>query len=96
MGPGIACLLQARDADPGGRSSSAWPQFTVAKSTLIKYAFTEAFRRHALEPKTPNPSKKRYESPQLKVYGDIQTLTSAVAPNTKNADGGMGGTNKTG
>ena len=49
-----------------------------------------------MEPKTANASKKRYESPQLKVYGDIQTLTNAVASNTKNADGGMGGTNKTG
>ncbi len=97
MGPGIACVLQlAMPAQGGmGGSLSARPQFAVAKPASITYVFTEAFRRHPLEAKTPNPSKKAYKSPQLKVYGDIRTLTNAVANNTKVGDGGMGGTNKT-
>ncbi len=75
---------------------SAWAQFAVAKPALITYVFTKTFRRDALEAKTPNPSKKAYKSPELKVYGDIRTLTSAVATTTKIADGGVGMQNKTG
>jgi len=39
--------------------------------------------------------KKSYHKPELRVYGDLQILTNAVASKTTHADGGTGGTNKT-
>lgn len=41
------------------------------------------------------PSKKLYQAPLLKRYGDLHALTMAVATTTQIADGGMGLTNKT-
>jgi len=41
------------------------------------------------------PSKKQYQAPLLKEYGDLRALTTAVATTTPTADGGMGLTNKT-
>jgi hypothetical protein len=43
----------------------------------------------------PAKEKKPYHEPELRVYGDIELLTNAVANNSAHADGGMGGTNKT-
>jgi len=48
-----------------------------------------------LEPENPEPSKKTYKAPQLKVFGDIRTLTRAVTRTGKHADGGRPPTNKT-
>jgi len=42
------------------------------------------------------PSKKVYQAPLLKEYGDLRVLTTAVATTTKSADGGTGmGADKT-
>ena len=42
------------------------------------------------------PSKKVYQVPLLKEYGDLRALTMAVSNTTPSADGGTGmGTNKT-
>ena len=38
--------------------------------------------------------RKPYEAPVLKIYGDLKTITKAVAMNSPNADGGTGQTNK--
>jgi hypothetical protein len=43
----------------------------------------------------PAREKKPYHKPDLRVYGDIQLLTNAVASNSAHADGGSGKTNKT-
>ena len=37
----------------------------------------------------------KIQRPELKVYGNIQSLTKAVAKTTKNADGGVGLIGKT-
>jgi hypothetical protein len=39
--------------------------------------------------------KRAYNTPELKVYGDIETLTKAVSKNTPHSDGGTGLTDKT-
>lgn len=39
--------------------------------------------------------KKSYHKPGLRVYGDLQLLTNAVASKSSQPDGGMAGTNKT-
>ena len=49
-----------------------------------------------MRPLSPAPGKKPYETPRLSVYGHIQEITLAIAMNTKNADGGVGQTDKTG
>lgn len=36
--------------------------------------------------------KKPYRSPQLKVYGDLQTITQKVGMASPNSDGGVGNT----
>ena len=41
------------------------------------------------------PSKKPYQKPSLKVYGNLDTLTKTVANVSPTMDGGTGGTNKT-
>ena len=43
----------------------------------------------------PAKGKKPYRKPDLRVYGDIQLLTNAVASTSSHPDGGMAGTNKT-
>lgn len=48
-----------------------------------------------MQPNSPGPSKKEYKAPQLKVYGDVGSLTAAVGTTTSVADGGMGLQNKT-
>ena len=48
-----------------------------------------------MQSNSPGASKKEYKTPQLKVYGDIGSLTTAVGTMTSVADGGMGLQNKT-
>lgn len=43
----------------------------------------------------PTKQKKLYHKPDLRVYGDLQFLTNAVASKSSHADGGTGMTNKT-
>ena len=43
----------------------------------------------------PLKTKKPYESPKLRVYGDIGTLTGATGTMSNTGDGGMGTANKT-
>ena len=43
----------------------------------------------------PVCSKKCYQVPSLRVYGDLQSLTQASGVMSMNADNGMGVNNKT-
>ena len=48
-----------------------------------------------MQANSPGPSKKEYKTPELKVYGDIGSLTTAINNMSSVADGGMGLQNKT-
>jgi len=50
---------------------------------------TEIFNREKFD------GKKSYQSPLLRVYGDILKVTQATGTTAKNADGGKGVNNKT-
>lgn len=39
--------------------------------------------------------RKPYETPALRVYGDVAALTRSIANTSTNADGGHGGMSKT-
>jgi hypothetical protein len=51
---------------------------------------------HTTKVQEESGKKKKYQSPILRVYGDIGTLTAAIANKAATADGGTGLTNKTG
>ena len=48
-----------------------------------------------MENSSPNPPKKRYETPQLSEFGDVAVLTQS-AGNMGNIDGGIAPNSKTG
>jgi len=48
-----------------------------------------------VDPNLTKTPKKDYQTPKLRLYGDLAGLTNANSNTTKNADGGVMATSKT-